>query len=92
MLPAPISKWINLYKAFSYRDYEKSLQYSMQLLPEGKIKVSSENNYLMIVAMISNIALNNNASVRDLYNRYEDRINPPIEIRLLYAVASKRTN
>jgi spermidine synthase len=91
-LPDPINKWIHMYKAFSYRDYEKSLQYSMQLLPEGKIKASSENNYLLMVAMISNIALKNNAGVRDLYNRYENTIAPPIEIRLLYAIVNKAIN
>jgi spermidine synthase len=92
LLPDPINKWINVYKAFSHRDYEKSLRYSLQLLPEGKIKASSENNYLLFVAMISDIALKNNTGARDLYNRYENMTNPPIEIRLLYAIASKGTN
>jgi spermidine synthase len=90
-LPDPIKNWINMYKAFSYRDYDKSLQYSMKLLREGEIKASSENNYLLMVAMLSNIALNNNAGVRDLYNRYDNMIAPPIEIRLLQAIANKES-
>lgn len=83
--------WLGVYKAVSYRDYRKALQYSKKLLPAngGHIKPSFTNNYLVMVALWSHIALNEKKEAADLAKQY-DNPNPPVAIRLLTAIANEK--
>jgi spermidine synthase len=89
-MPDYLKSWVQLYKAVSYRNFKKALEYSIKFIPPGEIKASSKNNYLLMVAMLSNIALQNNYGALYLFNRYENKVDPPIEIRLLKAYASQK--
>jgi spermidine synthase/MFS family permease len=86
-LPDDIHHWINLYKAVGNRDFEQVLQFAKQLLPDGKIKASENNNYLLMVSMLAHIALKRYEAALVLLERYSLRLKPPIEIRLLGAIA-----
>jgi spermidine synthase len=90
-LPDMARDWVGVYKAVSYRDYGKALQYSKKLLSANgaHIKPSFTNNYLMIVAMLSHIALNEKKEAADLAKQYEHP-DPPIAIRLLTAIANEK--
>jgi hypothetical protein len=90
-LPDMARDWVGVYKAVSYRDYGKALQYSKKLLSANgaHIKPSFTNNYLMIVAMLSHIALNEKKEAADLAKQYEHP-DPPIVIRLLTAIANEK--
>ena len=83
--------WLGVYKAVSYRDYGKALQYSRKLLSANgaHIKPSFTNNYLMIVALWSHIALNEKKEAADLAKQYENP-DPPVTIRLLTAIANEK--
>ena len=84
-------EWLGVYKAVSYRDYNKVIQYSKKLLSaKGEhIKPSFTNNYLVMVALWAHIALNEKKEAADFAKRYENR-NPPIAIRLLTAIANEK--
>jgi hypothetical protein len=83
--------WLGVYKAVSYRDYGKAQQYSRKLLSANgaHIKPSFTNNYLMIVALWSHIALNEKKEAADLAKQYENP-DPPVTIRLLTAIANEK--
>jgi spermidine synthase len=83
--------WLGVYKAVSYRDYGKALQYSKKLLPANgaHIKPSFTNNYLVMVALWSHIALNEKKEAASLAKQYENP-NPPVAIRLLTAIANEK--
>jgi predicted membrane-bound spermidine synthase len=89
-LPDSAVNWVKLYEALSYRDFKKALQYSTILMPVGIIKATPENNYLLLVTMLSNVALQNYKGAVDAFNRYENQATPPIEIRLLKAIADSK--
>ena len=90
-LPGQARDWLGVYKAVSYRDYGKALQYSKKLLSaKGEhIKPSFTNNYLVMVTLWAHIALNEKKEAADFAKRYENR-NPPIAIRLLTAIANEK--
>ena len=89
-LPDQARDWLGVYKAVSYRDYGKALQYSKKLLSaKGEhIKPSFTTNYLVTVALWSHIALNERKEAAEFAKRYENP-NPPIAIRLLTAIANE---
>jgi len=89
-LPKNIRHWFNLYKAVGNRDFEQVLQFSKLLLPEKKIQASEDNNYLLTVSMLAHIAQENYDAVFTLLGRYNRHSNPPIEIRLLGAIAAQQ--
>jgi spermidine synthase len=88
-LPESTKDWINLYTAVGDRDFAKSSYYSSKLLPGGKIEPTPDNNYLVIIAMLSNLSLNNNKAATDIFSRYEKPGDVPIEILFLKALADK---
>ena len=88
-LPENIRHWFYLYRAVGNRDFEQVLQFSKLLLPEDKIQSSEENNYLLMVSMLAHIALKQNDAALALLKRYNWRSEPPIEIRLLGAIAAQ---
>jgi predicted membrane-bound spermidine synthase len=92
-LPDQARDWLGVYKAVSYRDYGKALQYSRKLLSTNgaHIKPSFTNNYLVMVALWSHIALNEKKEAADLAKKY-DNPNPPVAIRLLTAIANEKKN
>ncbi|MDM8561061.1 hypothetical protein [Candidatus Parabeggiatoa sp. HSG14] len=89
-LPENIRHWFNLYKAVSNRDFEQVLQFSKLLLPEENIQASEENNYLLTVSMLAHIAQENYNAAFTLLERYSSRSKPPIELRLLGAIAAQQ--
>jgi spermidine synthase len=90
-LPDQARDWLGVYKAVSYRDYGKALQYSKKLLySKGEhIKPSLPTNYLVMVALWSHLALNEKKEAADFAKRYENP-NPPVPIRLLIAIANEK--
>jgi spermidine synthase len=89
-LPQTIQQWANLYKAIGQRNFGQILQFTNELLPQtGPISASSENDYLLMVAMLAHIALQDYNSAMMLFGRYtqKDINNIPIELRLLAALA-----
>jgi hypothetical protein len=90
-LPDQARDWMGVYKGVSYRDYGKALHYSKKILAiKGEhIKPSLTTNYLMIVALWSHIALNEKKEAAEFAKRYENP-NPPLEIRLLTAIANEK--
>ena len=89
-LPENIRHWFNLYKAVGNRDFKQVLQFSKLLLPKEEIKPSEENNYLLTVLMLAHITQKNYDAAFALLERYSLRAAPPIEIRLLGAIAKQQ--
>ncbi len=88
-LPDQPKTWFKLYKALSARDFSQVRDCASRLLPPGEIKASTESDYLLTVAMLANIATGNCRAALELFNRYEKRAAPPLEIRLLKAHADR---
>jgi hypothetical protein len=91
-LPPTIQQWANLYKAIGQRNFEQILQFTNELLPQtDSIPVSRENDYLLMVAMLAHITLQDYNHAMMLFGRYTQKnLNIlPIELRLLAAIASQ---
>jgi hypothetical protein len=91
-LPDNIHDWIYLYKAVGNRNFEEILQFSNKLLPTGTIEAEKENNYLLTVAMLAHIVLKHDEAALTLWRRYRDQEQPPIELRLLGAIALQQSH
>ncbi|MEZ5671910.1 MAG: hypothetical protein R3E08_05815 [Thiotrichaceae bacterium] len=91
-LTEKVKNWINLYKSASRRDFVQMAQLSLALLPqEGSIAAHQGNNdYLMTAAVLSHLVLQRKDIVRELWPRYSDLLNPPVELRLLIALTYQR--
>ena len=86
-----VRHWINLYKSASRRDFVQMAESSLALLPaEGMIAAHEQNNYLMTAAVLSHIVLQDKQTVHRLWERYEDMVNTPVELRLLIALNYQR--
>jgi spermidine synthase len=90
-LPDKARDWLAVYKAASYRDYGKAIQYSKKILSAKgeRIKPSFTNNYLVTVALWAHLALNEKKEAAELTKRYENP-KPPVAIRLLTAIANEK--
>jgi predicted membrane-bound spermidine synthase len=87
-LPPTIQQWFNLYKAIGQRNFEQILLFANELLPQtGSIAASQENNYLLMVAMLAHVASQDYNRAMALLERYTQRTDPPVELRLLAAIA-----
>ncbi|NJO15778.1 MAG: fused MFS/spermidine synthase [Thioploca sp.] len=90
-LPQTIQQWTNLYKAISQRNFEQILQFANELLPQANsIADSKANDYLLMVAMLAHIALQDYNSAMVLFGRYTQGTILPVELRLLAAIASQK--
>lgn len=91
-LTEKVKNWLNLYKSVSRRDFVQVAQLSLALLPqEGSIAAHQGNNdYLMTAAVLSHLVLQRKDVVRELWPRYSDLVNPPVELRLLIALTYQR--
>lgn len=85
-------KWINLYKSISQRNFVQMARLSRALLPErSEIQAHQGNNdYLMTIAIFSHLVLQQKDTAQELWSRYTDLQNPPVELRLLVALAFQR--
>ncbi len=82
--PDTIKNWIGLYESLGAQDYKNVCNFVYQLIPvKGEIRNSFNNNRILIYAMLSHNALDQYSMVLDLFERYEEQINYPIEIRYL---------
>jgi hypothetical protein len=89
-LPQTIQQWANLYKAIGQRNFQQILQFANELLPKvGSIADSKENDYLLMVAMLAHIALQEDDRAMALFRRYTQGTTLPVELRLLAAIASQ---
>jgi len=88
-LPADVKIKFELYKAVSAREYSKTLNLVYYLLPQKEITPSPENDYYLMLAMMSHIALNENKKAKLLWQNYKNKENPPIELRLLSSYVMK---
>lgn len=84
--------WIDLYKSISQRNFAQMAELSIALLPKyGEIKAhQGSNDYLLTIAVLSHLALQQKDTARGLWSRYTDLQNPPVELRLLVALAFQR--
>ncbi len=82
-LPDNLKILFDLYKGLGNRDFENVLKLSTKLLPTGKIPKSPWNDYFLMTAMLSHIALDQKLAAQKIWGRYEDQQNPTIELRLL---------
>ena len=90
-LPPTIQQWANLYKAIGQRNFQQILQFANELLPKASsIANSKENDYLLMVAMLAHIALQDYNSAMVLFGRYTQGTTLPVELRLLAAIASQK--
>ncbi len=88
-IPPKVMNLVNLYRTLGSRDFDQVLKISTQLLPPGVIEASRWNDYFLRAAMLANYALENKDAVDELWNRYENKENPIIELRLLGAIANQ---
>jgi spermidine synthase len=86
-LPDSIRNWVELYKAVGARNYKGMLKYSVRMMPPGLLKPSQQMDYLLTVSMLAQLALKDESAAADLCNRYTNRENPPVAIRLLKSIA-----
>ncbi len=90
-LPQHLRHWINLYQAVGERNFEQILHFSSFLLPNN-IQASKENNYLLMISMLAHIVHQDYETAVALFSRYSQRANPPIDLRLLIAIALQSPN
>ena len=88
-IPSEVMGLVNLYRALGNRDFDQVLKLSSQLLPSSTIKVSRWNDYFLMAAMLANLALEKKDAAKELWDRYENKENPIIELRLLSAIANQ---
>jgi len=88
-LPTQVRLWVNLYQAVGQRNFAQMLQITLALLPpQGPIRASPDHSYLLMVAMLAQLALQHPEAARELWQRYV----PPeeslaIQLRLLKTLA-----
>jgi spermidine synthase len=87
-----VKNWVNLYKSASRRDFALMAEFSLALLPaEGQIAAHrDQNDYLMTAAVLAHIVLQQKSTIHNLWRRYSDMMNPPVELRLLIALNYQR--
>jgi hypothetical protein len=81
-------RWARLYRAIGGREFREVIQYARQLLPDGEIRPAKGYDYLVMVAMLSEIALGQPQKAQELWQRYRPPPSLPLELRLLAAVAN----
>lgn len=86
-LPQNVRNWVDLYKAVGEKDFAAMSRISAEMLPAGEILSTRDNDYLLLIAMLSQIGLDNPAAAVDLWHRYGGRYNPNIELRTVAAFA-----
>ena len=87
--PEVVRDWVYLYSAVGARKFPEALLLANKLLPnDGVIEPTSDNNYLMTVALLSYIESGENKSAQALWRRYRVMTSLPLELRLLSAVAT----
>lgn len=91
-LSSKAKMWIELYKSVGQRNFVQMAKLSLALLPErGQILAHQGNNdYLITVAIFSHLVLQQKHTVQEVWSRYTDFENPPVELRLLIALAFQR--
>lgn len=90
LLSEHLRLWLSLYKMVGMRDFEKMGQYSKRLLFESKVSNTSDNKYLVIISMLSDITASRYSSVLELSRRCASGDSVPIEIRALTAFANEQ--
>lgn len=89
-LPDNTKDWLELYKAVSDRHSQRAFNHSLKLLPQGVIRNTPENRYILSIMMMTSISLNEQNQALKVFNRYENFINPPLALRLLWATISQQ--
>lgn len=84
-LPGDTQDWARLYRAAGRRDYETMARLATELLPDGAIKATEDNDYLVAVGIMGNLAMELKDRAAALWGRYEGRDDPPPWLRLAAA-------
>jgi hypothetical protein len=74
---------IMLYKMIGFRDYKNIVQFIAERLEDGSISDSVNNNFILSSVMLSYIALGRKDYARMFWERYENKKNPTLQLRLL---------
>lgn len=73
-----------LYKALGNRDFPEVRRIAAGYLPpEGPIKANERNDFLIKVSMLANIQLQDLEAAQELWDRYEQPEQLPLDLRLL---------
>jgi spermidine synthase len=84
-LPVSIRQWSDLYQALGERDFTRVAVAANALLPTGPIYASPKNDYVLMAAMLAEIALHHEPIARQLWQRYQPHDQMPLVLRLLSA-------
>lgn len=77
---------ILFYKMIGFRDYKNIIQSIAQKMPDGPIADTPNNNLILSSVMLSYIALDKKDEARMFWNRYENKTNPTLQLRLLSSI------
>jgi predicted membrane-bound spermidine synthase len=80
--------WIDLYKAWSDRNFERIARLSATMFPDTAIEATPTNDYLLASTMLAFIALDMHEAAAELWNRYTNKENPSLVLRLLSRLAA----
>jgi spermidine synthase len=83
-LPLPARQWTDLYQALGEREFERVSALADAMLPRGPIDASPRNDYLLMAAMLADVALDRQAAAARLWRRYRAD-ETPLVLRLLSA-------
>lgn len=82
LLDDEAKRWALMFKAVCMRNYGRARALSLHLLPaDGKIEANSANDYLLLINLLSNAALNEKSAPK-IWDRYENKNNPSIHLRM----------
>lgn len=82
--PDTVKNWIGLYESLGSQDYRSVCNFVYRMIPaKGEIKNTFSNNRILIYAMLSHNALHQYSMAMKLFERYEEQVKYPIEIRYL---------
>ena len=77
-----------LYEAINKRNFETCYSIAMQYLSQSK-GLAVHETFFLPLAMISALKLGKTEAVKDLWDRYENKADPEIAVRLLHEMAGK---
>ena len=83
-LPLPVRPWADLYQALGERDFMRVSALADAMLPQGPLDASPKNDYVLMAAMLADIALDQQAAAASLWRRYRAD-ETPLVLRLLSA-------